>query len=37
MRDIYSLPTSVEVGKQVYTIRSDYRAILDIIMALNRL
>lgn len=35
MSDVYSLPTSVEVGGQVYKIRSDYRPILDIIMALN--
>lgn len=35
MMDVYSLPTSIEVGGQVYKIRSDYRPILDIIMALN--
>lgn len=29
------LPTSVEVGGQEYEIRSDYRAILDICVALN--
>lgn len=32
---IYDLPTSVEVGGKEYTIRSDYRAILDICIALN--
>lgn len=32
---IYDLPTSVEVGDKTYTIRSDYRAILDICIALT--
>lgn len=31
----YDLPTSVEVGGTEYPIRSDYRAILDICIALN--
>lgn len=31
----YDLPTSVFVGGREYSIRSDYRAILDIITALN--
>lgn len=31
----YDLPTSVEVGGKEYEIRSDYRAVLDIITALN--
>lgn len=31
----YELPTSVEVGGKQYKIRSDYRAILDIISALE--
>ena len=32
---IYDLPTSVEVHGTVYEIRSDYRSILDICMALE--
>lgn len=32
---IYDLPTSVEIGGEEYKIRSDYRAILDILTALN--
>ena len=32
---IYDLPTTVEVGGVTYKIRSDYRAILDICMALT--
>lgn len=32
---MYDLPTSVELNGQEYKIRSDYRAILDIIMALS--
>ena len=32
---IYDLPTSVEVGGTEYSIRSDYRAVLDICTALS--
>lgn len=32
---IYDLPTSVEIGGEEYEVRSDYRAILDILTALN--
>ncbi len=32
---IYDLPTSVDIQGQEYEIRSDYRAILDICIALN--
>lgn len=32
---IYELPTTVEVNGNTYAIRSDYRAILDICIALN--
>ena len=32
---IYELPTSVEVGGVSYQIRSDYRAVLDILTALS--
>lgn len=32
---MYDLPTSVELGGEEYKIRSDYRAILDICMALT--
>lgn len=32
---IYDLPTSIELGGTEYPIRSDYRAILDIVMALS--
>lgn len=32
---IYSLPTSVEVDGTEYAIQSDYRAILDILVALT--
>ena len=31
----YDLPTSVTVDGQAYAVRTDYRAILDIITALN--
>lgn len=31
----YDLPTTVEVNGETYNIRSDYRAVLDIITALN--
>lgn len=33
--DIYNLPTSIEISGALYEIRSDYRAILDICMALS--
>ena len=32
---IYDLPTSVEIGGASYEIRSDYRAVLDILTALS--
>lgn len=32
---IYDLPTSVEIGGVAYEIRSDYRAVLDILTALS--
>lgn len=32
---MYGLPVSVEIGGEVHPIRSDYRAILDIISAIN--
>lgn len=32
---IYDLPTAIDIGGSEYSIRSDYRAILDIIMALS--
>ena len=32
---IYELPTSVEVGGKEYSIRSDYRPVLDIMIAMN--
>lgn len=35
MMSAYSLPTSIEVNGTVYKIRSDYRAVLDILAAEN--
>ena len=35
MMDAYSLPTSIDVGGREYAIRTDYRAILDILAAEN--
>ena len=32
---IYALPTSLQVYEKQYEIRSDYRAVLDIILAIN--
>lgn len=32
---IYDLPTSVEINGVTYKVQSDYRAILDICVALN--
>ncbi len=35
MADIYDLPTSLTVGKKLYTIRSDFRTAIDIMIMFN--